>query len=239
MIRVMNLPLSLLLPHRRITVIGIEMKNIPEARKTILRKLSELDLDVMSLMTNAALEKDPVYTMSVLIDSTGQDDTKLNEAVQQLKQVKHVISVRAVSSDIPGVAVEPFHDEYHAFNMRILIFTEKTLGGMLKGLYNTFGDKATPAFLFLIGTQPGREAARYYASLFSDKQTCLKIHERQAHALGYCRWAKITMTAPDEYEIRFDELTECEILRGFKSGYTSQWVRGVACGVFSEPFGGE
>ncbi len=239
MIRVMNLPLSLFLPHRRITIIGIEMKNLPEARKTILRRLSELDLDIMSLMTNAALEKDSVYTVSVFIDSTDKDDAALNEVVQQLRQVKHVISVRAVSSDIPGVAVEQFHDEYHAFNMRILIFTERTLGGMLKGLYNTFGDKATPAFLFLIGTQTGREAARYYASIFSDKQTCLKIHELQAHAFGYCRWARIIMTAPDEYEIRFEGLTECEILRGFKTGHTSHWVRGVACGVFSELFGGE
>jgi len=226
-------------PHRfkRITTIYITLNpkaiEKPGVLSKILEQTTSRDINVLGMFTSAnPIEEYACITL--FIDSTKIEESKLNELVSKIREALKELEgeVKTYTSPVEGVAIDPYSFPIIAMGSRAIILMKHSLRGIIEGFIRIGAE----ILLNMIGREMGRASFKDHERIAGKNlEKLIKMIEARLMMSGFgiIKVENIDMEAY-EFKVNIEYCIECEILEELKRPSGSQLVKGMLEGWFTE-----
>lgn len=225
---------------KRITTVHITLNpkaiEKPGVLSKILEQISSRNVNILGMFTSASPTEGYVC-ITIFIDSTNIEESKLNELVSKIGEALTELEgkVKMYTSPVEGVAIDPYSFPTTAMGSRAIILMYHSLRGLISGLSRIGAE----IILNIIGNEIGKAAFKDHERIVGKNlEKLIKLFEARfmMSGFGITKVESIDMETC-EFTVKIDHCIECEILEELKRPSGSYFIKGMIEGWFSELIG--
>ncbi|HID43816.1 MAG TPA: hypothetical protein EYP30_08635 [Archaeoglobaceae archaeon] len=212
----------------------IRTQNIPGVAANISQAASKRGINIVSFIPSISSPDAETASIFLAIDLYGKMVSP-TDFLNELKNITGVIEVQLISPKAKGSVLVDDHFFPLVFSdSRVILFGLASLSVLFREARKVFSPGAVDSLLYHSGYTVGTRLFTVYASKIPDITSKEALELLQAFFQG-AGWGRSEIIRMSERSItmRFHDLWECEIMKGYVEKPASEYVRGILAGYMT------
>ncbi|RLG40019.1 MAG: hypothetical protein DRO05_07450 [Thermoproteota archaeon] len=212
----------------------IKVENVPGVAASISQVAFNRGVNIVSFVPSISSREAEVASIFLAVDFYGKAESP-SDFLNDLKQAPGVIDAQMITPKAKGNVIVDEHFFPLIFSdSRAILFGLASLSILLRELRKVFNPKAVDSLLYHSGYTIGTRLYTVHAAKVKEMGDKEALELLQAFFLG-AGWGRpeVIRVSENSITLRFYDLWECEVMKGFVQEPASHYVRGIIAGYMT------